>query len=391
MKYILYVGIVFLTFSIIPVSDNRAIGPSLFIISYLFFRYFRRLDFRFIWDAFFCLVLAIIQVSFFFYYELSFLSVFQFALFCFFIVFAINFDISDEIKANLLSDVVLACYYSFYSLFFLAVIQFLEFYMTGSYHIIGLLSELQMYSNSYIIKQIQQGYFRATASYFEPSFFAFVVLSLWTVLCCSGKSRKIEDLSLVLIMLISSSLSGMLTACVLLFFKYIGYKNFISSFSKLFLFMIGAFFLIYFGDLLFYRLEELNVEGSSGYYRMVAPFFLIDWVLSERIIPIPIGSIDEYMGNIGVMNGEEVGTSIDNGYYVVLANFSWIGVVFIFYFLFNMIAGFYRCFLANDYNFLAYLFLLIAPLYTGAIFSSEFLFVIILVILSVRLQPKPRF
>lgn len=386
MKYIIYFGIIFLTFSFIPLVEEKCIGLSIFILTFIFFRYFRCFRLRFIIYCMVSFVFIFIQFLFLFFEQSSVFSFFQFFVFCFFISFAVGYDFDFHVKKKILFFINSACYFSLITLFFLAFTQLIEFHFFGSHKFIDLLSHPQLYSNSYIIKQIDQGYFRAVGCYFEPSFLALVASVLWCILFCSGKANKKEDIFLISIMLMSKSSLGIFTACFLLFFKYFFNKKY-QVFSVGF--CVGIIFLpivFYLGEPLFLRLKELNVEGSSGYYRMIAPIFLIDSILFDKLLPIPLGDIGTYMSTFGILNGEQVGVSIDNGYYVLLAHFSWIGVIFSVCFFCKMIFEFKKNLMLGENKYLAYLLFLIMPLYTGAVFSPEFIFVNVILIFSVRFQ-----
>lgn len=388
MMYLILFGIVFLTSSIIPVGGMKYIGISIFVLPVIVLRYANGFSVKVGYYLFFVFFLTAIHAIMLIEFQSSLFALLQFVFFCCLVVLAINVELTYVDSIKLEGDIERACQCALFALFIIAMFQTIEFSFNGSFSLTKLFSMIQIYSNSYIINQIEFGYFRAIGAYFEPSFFAFVVTGVWVMLFCAGKTAKREDFIYLSIVLMSKSSLGVLTACLLLTLKYMRNRSpkyfLIGSILIIILFSI----IFYFGQGIILRLTELNVEGSSGYYRAIAPLFLVNWILFERVFPIPFGSIEEYMGAFGIMNGDQVGVTIDNGYYVVLANFSWLGLVFCVFYIFKMLLNAIRLFLLGQNQFSVYLFFLIAPLYTGAIFSPEFLFFVVLLILFVRLNKK---
>jgi putative colanic acid polymerase len=80
------------------------------------------------------------------------------------------------------------------------------------------------------------------------------------------------------------------------------------------------------GSYLANRLNSTYTVGSSANYRLIAPQEILQDVLSKDLLGRPLGSIQETVGSYGSLNGIETGTSLDNGFYVIIYYMGWVGV-----------------------------------------------------------------
>ncbi len=77
------------------------------------------------------------------------------------------------------------------------------------------------------------------------------------------------------------------------------------------------------------RLEELAMPSTSGNYRLIAPLPVLRDVLSTAPLGKPLGQIEKTLGSYHLLNGSEQGKSLDNGMYLLIFYFGWIAVAFL--------------------------------------------------------------
>lgn len=148
-------------------------------------------------------------------------------------------------------------------------------------------------------------------------------------------------------------------------------------FILLFIFIVIYLFLTQFGS----RLIEIGVEGSSGYWRLIAPLYVIANAMEKSLVGIPLGQISDFVSSLGLQHGQSIGSSIDNGLFVILFNFGLPALLFFcfagLHFMVALLKG-----RREDVVFLWFIF--IGLQFSGAVYTPEFLVAIVLVIYSYR-------
>jgi putative colanic acid polymerase len=227
---------------------------------------------------------------------------------------------------------------------------------------------------------------RASAAYIEPS---YAMLVLFVLFYCSAwqKIRAPQITAIILAALATRSAAGLLSFIIVLIFFYVRTQS-KSNFGSKVLFFVFAV-LAWFG-LLSARLAELGSSGSSGYYRINASWQAAVQVLKEYPFGIPLGSVEDFMYSMGVLNGEFIGTSVDNGLAMLVIYFGWI---FVFICILIMFLFYFR---RKYFNLEMLVTFILCLQFTGGIFLPDFALLSVLIIASAKsrsqlLYPKKRF
>lgn len=173
---------------------------------------------------------------------------------------------------------------------------------------------------------------RTNALFYEPSIFG--VFCLIGFALCIYYKEKIHPLNKYLCLmgiLISFSASSILGLVLILLVNIPRSKG--GRILYLFVNLSILYFLI--SSLLIQRLNEFGQEGTSGYYRIIAPIYLIkELIIKEYPFGIAFGQITPYLMKynfIFMQQGGKAGMSVDNIPMVLILNF---GVLSIFIFLY---------------------------------------------------------
>ena len=135
------------------------------------------------------------------------------------------------------------------------------------------------------------------------------------------------------------------------------------------------------------RVSSASIVGSSTQYRLIAPLPVLQDVLGNSPLGAPLGSVQQVLPKYDLLNGQVVGSTLDNGLYLLVYYFGWIALAM------GVILGLRLLFdkpRENQFgvrSFVAFSLLTLAN--TGGIVLPEFIFLYLLVILAFRLQLKP--
>jgi putative colanic acid polymerase len=228
----------------------------------------------------------------------------------------------------------------------------------------------------------QFGVTRAQGFYLEPSFNAFVLTAVFAILMLRRRIGMSDYVLLCIGLLTTRSLIGLLISFTLLFLLLAGPRFAHRPYLRplvlglLPIFMWGA--LAYIVN----RIETVSIVGSSAHYRIIAPLNMITDVLRTRYFGMPLGSVDHVYRTYGVLNGSEVGNSLDNGLYVVIFYFGWPGLI-------ALLAGALTITLfllrqPSSRAITAMLFVFCSLVFSGGIFLPDYQFIIALVVLAAR-------
>ncbi|MFG6656324.1 putative colanic acid polymerase WcaD [Scandinavium sp. M-37] len=265
----------------------------------------------------------------------------------------------------------------------IAALEMIEIILTGKSTLIERISSILIYSNSYIVKFIHFGGMRTTSLYYEPAFFSLALLSMWLCIKQFAVRTRVADLLVLGGVSLSGSFSGVMVVIVFLFvdwmLKYCTKKNVRKKLPlamiSLVIFIVGvAFAFPYLSE----RFEDLGVVGSSSYYRIIGPLIMVQHALTEINGIVRFGSLYDYVRSFGILNGDSVGKTVDNGIYLLVIYFSWFGIVIAGCFLLKLCGIFFSQFGKNyGYYTQLYLFVPLSLLFTGSIFSPEYIFLVV--------------
>lgn len=224
---------------------------------------------------------------------------------------------------------------------------------------------------------------RAHGFFLEPSYNAFVIGSVAAALLCLQRYTKTTVALAVFGLVACQSATGLLLLVLFLAFVATRSRPTIAIASAALI--LGV--VLYAGDYLWIRLLSFNTEGSSAYYRVFAPVEVLMDVLAHSPLGMPLGSVEQVMSRYGLQMAGVQASSLDNGFYVIIFYFGWLGVLFL--------AVMLLCTLAATRNHVAHSFAWMAPtwlfsslFFSGGIMAPEFAIMTFIVIASYSSNPK---
>jgi hypothetical protein len=182
---------------------------------------------------------------------------------------------------------------SFILILFIVSIQFFSSFLLHKPLLFNLFGKYQ-YSNLTSVDVLTANFFpRTQGFYLEPSYLAFVTI---TLICISINTKKFIKFSFVigaLIIMMSGSRGGLLGLfLILISYLFLNFKfNSFKSYSYFSLLLLFGFFLVI-PVLSILTLESLNTVNSSQYVRFYQGFNLSIYVLSNYLLGIPLGTLE---------------------------------------------------------------------------------------------------
>ena len=235
----------------------------------------------------------------------------------------------------------------------------------------------------YVRQSVEFGAVRSTGFYYEPAFCALVLFAVMVSSLSLKPLTAIQYFLYFSAFAIVGSLSGILAFfCVLAVAvikggqlrRYVVYAYFLLPIFSFF--CIWAFFQLVGG-----RINEFGSESSSSYYRVIAPLRIVYDVLANHPLGMPLGSMEQEVSKYFIFNGSSVGNTIDNGWYLLVFYFGYAGLLMAIAFF---CYGFLKAVRAEMHALLLYVFMALSPFFTGAVFSPEFAFLMLVVVFSFK-------
>lgn len=396
IRVLILCSMLFPTMAYLSISKNTKIGLSFFVCSFFLLSLSSRatklsgtLKKYLILAVLFLATQTLLLLS----PDSNYLSFFQATFFVSAIFIFIIFE--PRLKRSINKEVVLWCAKtSLTVVFFTCILQAFEFYLLQSSELLKLISSIQINDNFYILNQLSFGKFRAIGLYYEPSYLAMMSLFFWVIINSEKEVRnKSADVMLISICALAGS-AALISGTLLLFsVRYfstskISYKSLTLTYIALPILLVVIFYTATSTDYLS-RVGEINQGGSSGFYRLIAPLGIIKWILLERILPVPLGSLADQFYKFGLV--DEVGKTFDNGYYILIANFSWLGIATILFFFTQSFKRARSSYINHDPKALIWVFILILPFFNGLIFSPELLLIGFYLIIVCRSKERAKY
>jgi putative colanic acid polymerase len=233
---------------------------------------------------------------------------------------------------------------------------------------------------------ISENLVRAPGLFLEPSFNAFIMFFLASVIVMKNPRIKGNILILVLSgigVLVTTSIIGVVSILGLIFFLSL---NLIVKKNKVLFYvfiLLSIAVLITLNDFLFTldRFNEINTEGTSGYWRLIAPLIITSEVLFQYPLGVPFGHMQDFIIPLGILHGGSVGSTLDNGMYVLLFYFGWLGVYFVLWMFYMFVKEIYH---RNIRGMVFWWFVIFSLQFSGGIFLPEYMFFLLLVIYQYR-------
>jgi len=191
-------------------------------------------------------------------------------------------------------------------------------------------------------------------------------------------------------LLVIQALSGVLVYSFILggYLAYRATRRQVVTSVAVFLLCISAAYLSGVAEYFLGRIASLSVEGSSAYYRIVAPLEMLRDILTNDLTGLPFGSYQEVVLSYGLLlDGIGIGQSLDNGLYLLLFYFGWIGIIVLALAALTAVFLYRGRMRTSTAYVLGYLFL--SLFYSGGIFSPEYVLIVILIIYTWRAYGIP--
>ena len=228
------------------------------------------------------------------------------------------------------------------------------------------------------------GLIRSSGFYLEPSFNAYIILALTISLIILGSHERRQLALSLLALLCTQSATGLIVWFIMAFAVVI--KNRGRDFLG-FIVFIGLAALVasgYLGQ----RVNSIALEGSSGHYRVLSPLRILGDLLSSSFFGYPIGSVYKVVGDYQLFQfGSEFSVSLDNGLYVLIFYFGWLGLISIAAFtVWALLGGSTPSERVNLDRRTLNIWILTSLFFSGAIFALEFSMVTWLTLATYQLQ-----
>lgn len=180
------------------------------------------------------------------------------------------------------------------------------------------------YQHQYMPYVQFNAYPRAQGFYLEPSYDAFIIGSLAVLGILLGLNRTVILVIALAGMAACQSATGLILLVILAVVMAVRSK----PSSAVPVFLASILLLAALGNYLSTRLLSINSVGSSANYRLVAPLRVMEDVLTKNPLGLPLGSIYDVIQTYGLqMDGVDETVSLDNGVYVIVYYFGWIGLI----------------------------------------------------------------
>lgn len=164
---------------------------------------------------------------------------------------------------------------------------------------------------------------RAAGFYLEPSYAAFVIGSLSVALLAQGYRKvPVWVLAGAGLLAVRSATGLILFGVVALVVIFVG-KSRLKLLALIILAVLTSLALPYLAG----RLDSTFTAGSSAYYRLIGPLQILRDTLVHFPLGHPYGSLRNTVADYGILNGAAAGDSLDNGFYVIVFYFGWLGLV----------------------------------------------------------------
>lgn len=233
-------------------------------------------------------------------------------------------------------------------------------------------------------RMVGENFARAPGLFLEPSFNAFIMFFLAVAILLTKQISKSSFWVLVFTLfsvLISGSASGMLATVSLAFFLFLAVvvKNRISRIllllmAPIILAGVGSFYLSN-------RVAELSIEGTSGYWRLIAPLVVLGDVFVDFPLGVSFGQIESFLLPFGLQHGEGIGTSIDNGIYYLAFYFGWVWALLVLGLLYKFVQSMLH---ADTVGVIFWWYILASLQFSGGILLPEYIFPLLLVLYQYR-------
>ncbi|MBQ0943122.1 hypothetical protein KAK07_07220 [Ideonella sp. 4Y16] len=217
---------------------------------------------------------------------------------------------------------------------------------------------------------------RPPGFYLEPSFCAYVITNLTAICLLQDRHRGVSIALGVISILFIQSLTGLIAFGVILLFytatQQRSQRTINARAVTAALLAAGPFiFLVWFfyADYVASRTAQVDEVGSSTYYRVVGLLPVLSDTLIEYPFGYALGRVREIVPKYLIPHGNGYGESIDNGLYLLIFYFGWIGLIAVFLLIYKFFGLWYR---GQAKLALCLLVVLLGSFFNGGIMLPEF-------------------
>lgn len=223
---------------------------------------------------------------------------------------------------------------------------------------------------------------RASGLFSEPSFNALVCFSFTPLVFSIPEKKKRVIYSIVLLtyMISTFSLTG-IVALGVIYLLWVWDEGQIKYFPILSIFVLLAMTANYISE----RIRSIDVNGSSANFRIVSPLRAISRLLPENLFGIPLGSLEETISKFGFLNGNRIGSSVDNGLLLLVLYFGFFGIVAVVLMIYYSIKTARKIYSLGLPGWQIAFVPLMAMNFNGGIFLPDFICVISFIIVTIRI------
>lgn len=219
---------------------------------------------------------------------------------------------------------------------------------------------------------------RASLFYLEPSFAAFVTFSIFNArLILEKKLKKSNILVTTFLLLLIGSSTGLIVSIfmiTMIFYKFENKVFFKNSYIRILfsIFIVSIIFLFGYLNMELIidklRLSTFGIEGTSAFWRWIMPLYIIrDMINSYNIFGISFGQLESIVSSYQIYMGGRIGTSVDNGLFLVIIYFGLIGFI-------GLGIAIYTLSKSDRTNYIIILGAILSLLFNGAIFYVDYIF-----------------
>lgn len=247
--------------------------------------------------------------------------------------------------------------------------------MSGLFNLFGSYQYLYPYEVYLVPGQFP----RAEGFYLEPSYAALTITFLMAILL-RLKYREPWAIGLSVVGVVTTQSATGLGVVLLMLLLW----GWVSRTRRIVSVALSAVVLFTLGGYLASRLGSATQQDSSAYYRLVAPLGIIATVLTDRVMGRPIGSVEQVIAEAALVNGTKPGSTIDNGYVLMVFYFGWAGLFFCLVMIGILVRGIVRSERLRTGSAPAMGWLMSCWFFNGGIFLPEFALMMWMVLAAVR-------
>lgn len=213
---------------------------------------------------------------------------------------------------------------------------------------------------------------RAESFFLEPSYAALVITCIVAILLKISHAYRLTLLLGGLGVLACQSATGLVVYAVIVLVWGLGSSRTAARVSVI----VALGLMLMTGGYLLTRITSGQDSTSSTNYRFVAPLELLSDVLTWNPLGRALGSVEAAVSAANLRNGQDAGVSIDNGYFLLIFYFGWVGLAVCFLIIAFLLHQMTYAIRNGTGKAPLFAWLLFSFMFTGGIFLPEFAFMV---------------